>query len=105
MHRLTSNRHCELTTGRAADLPSMKPPPERFPGEKPGSMYPPAERFEGWAPAFAGEAFYCVVSLKPSCFFLATAKQSRAAEDSMDRDCFIAHGAPRNDGTNLINLL
>src|SRR6516162_6393311 len=25
--------HCELTTGRAADRPSMKPPPERFPGE------------------------------------------------------------------------
>jgi hypothetical protein len=33
--RLTtySNRHCELATGRTADPPLMKPPPDRFPGE------------------------------------------------------------------------
>jgi hypothetical protein len=27
-------RHCELATGRAADPPLMKPPPDRFPGER-----------------------------------------------------------------------
>jgi hypothetical protein len=52
-----SGRHCELTTGRAADRPSMKPPPERFPGEKPGSMQRPAERSKGGSRLFAGEAF------------------------------------------------
>ena len=34
----------------------------------------------------------------------ATAKQSRAAERSMGRDCFVAQGASRNDSANLIGI-
>jgi hypothetical protein len=32
------------------------------------------------------------------------AKQSRAAEGSSGRDCFVAQGAPRNDSANLIEV-
>jgi hypothetical protein len=49
-----SGCHCVLTTGRAGD---MKPPAERFPGEKPGSMQRHAERSKGGPQLFAEEAF------------------------------------------------
>jgi hypothetical protein len=60
--------YCELRTGQAADPPWMKPPPERFPGGKPGSTDPPAERWKGGPRLPAGAAYYPIASVEPcSC--------------------------------------
>jgi hypothetical protein len=52
----------------------------------------------------AGRAYARGCALSHQSSLRATAKQSRAAERSMVRDCFAAQGASRNDSANLVGI-
>jgi hypothetical protein len=53
----------------------MKPLPERFPGEKPGSTDPPAERWKGGPRLSPGQRLPHHIP-GPSCFLLGAERQS-----------------------------